>query len=81
MCIRDSYIANEDDAMVTVVDMNDKMIIDDIPVGVEPEGMGLTNDGKILVNTSETVPLPAPGGPRRIMIFIIIHVRCAFYLF
>ena len=48
------YIANEDDAMVTVVDMNDKMIIDDIPVGVEPEGMGLTNNGKILVNTSET---------------------------
>ena len=48
------YIANEDDAMVTVVDMNDKMIIDDIPVGVEPEGMGLTNDGKVLVNTSET---------------------------
>ena len=48
------YIANEDDAMVTVVDMNDKMIIDDIPVGVEPEGMGLTNDGKTLVNTSET---------------------------
>ena len=40
--------------MVTVVDMNDKMIIDDIPVGVEPEGMGLTNNGKILVNTSET---------------------------
>ena len=48
------YIANEDDAMVTVVDMTDKMIVDDIPVGVEPEGMGLTNDGKILVNTSET---------------------------
>ena len=48
------YIANEDDAMVTVVDMNDKMIIDDIPVGVEPEGMGLTNDGSLLVNTSET---------------------------
>ena len=48
------YIANEDDAMVTVVDMNDKMIIDDIPVGVEPEGMGLTNNGKLLVNTSET---------------------------
>ena len=31
---------NEDDAMVTVVDMDQKMIIDDIPVGVEPEGMG-----------------------------------------
>ena len=25
------YIANEDDAMVTVVDMVDKMIVDDIP--------------------------------------------------
>ena len=48
------YIANEDDAMVTVVDMVDKMIIDDIPVGVEPEGMGLSDDGKVLVNTSET---------------------------
>ena len=40
--------------MVTVVDMNEKMIIDDIPVGVEPEGMGLTNNGAVLVNTSET---------------------------
>ena len=46
------YIANEDDAMVTVVDMNEKMIIDDIPVGVEPEGMGLVGNGSILVNTS-----------------------------
>ena len=26
----------------------------EIPVGVEPEGMGLSPDGKILVNTSET---------------------------
>ena len=30
------------------------MIIDDIPVGVEPEGMGLNTDGTLLVNTSET---------------------------
>ena len=29
-------------------------IISDIPVGVEPEGMGMSPDGKVLVNTSET---------------------------
>jgi PQQ-dependent catabolism-associated beta-propeller protein len=29
-------------------------VIDDIPVGVEPEGMGMSPDGKVLVNTSET---------------------------
>ncbi|HEX9882225.1 MAG TPA: PQQ-dependent catabolism-associated beta-propeller protein, partial [Hyphomicrobium sp.] len=29
-------------------------IVTDIPVGVEPEGMGMSPDGKVLVNTSET---------------------------
>ena len=33
--------------MVTVVDMTDKMIVDDIPVGVEPEGMGSPMMGKL----------------------------------
>ena len=26
----------------------------EVPVGVEPEGMGVSPDGKIVVNTSET---------------------------
>jgi PQQ-dependent catabolism-associated beta-propeller protein len=29
-------------------------VLAEVPVGVEPEGMGLSPDGKILVNTSET---------------------------
>ena len=29
-------------------------MITDVPVGVEPEGMGISPDGKVLVNTSET---------------------------
>ena len=36
---------------IQIVDMYQKMIIDDIPVGVEPEGMGLNTDGTLLVNT------------------------------
>ena len=34
------------DAMVTVADMVDKTIVDDIPVGVEPEEWGLPTTGK-----------------------------------
>jgi PQQ-dependent catabolism-associated beta-propeller protein len=34
--------------------MERRVPVDEIQVGVEPEGMGLSPDGKILVNTSET---------------------------
>jgi PQQ-dependent catabolism-associated beta-propeller protein len=40
--------------MVTVVDVDTGEKVTEIPVGVEPEGMGISPDGKILVNTSET---------------------------
>ena len=48
------YVANEDDNLVTVIDINTGKVITDIPVSVEPEGMGMSPDGKVLVNTSET---------------------------
>jgi PQQ-dependent catabolism-associated beta-propeller protein len=48
------YIANEDDNMVTVVDVDKNMVLAEVPVGVEPEGMGISPDGKVLVTTSET---------------------------
>src|SRR5690606_24078214 len=48
------YIANEDDNLVTVVDIEKGTVLAEIPVGVEPEGMGISPDGKLLVNTSET---------------------------
>lgn len=40
--------------MVTLIDIKRKDQIGDIPVGVEPEGMAISPDGKLLVNTSET---------------------------
>src|SRR3546814_11761946 len=48
------YIANEDDNMVTVVDVEKGTVLAEVPVGVEPEGMGISPDGRVLVNTSET---------------------------
>ena len=37
-----------------MLDVEQNKILAEIPVGVEPEGMGISPDGKILVNTSET---------------------------
>jgi len=48
------YVANEDDNMVTVLDVKEGIAVTEIPVGVEPEGMGISPDGTVLVNTSET---------------------------
>lgn len=48
------YIANEDDNLVTVVDTQTHKVLAEIPVGVEPEGMGVSPDGKVVINTSET---------------------------
>jgi YVTN family beta-propeller protein len=48
------YVANEDDNMVTVVDVASRTALSEIPVGVEPEGMAVSHDGKWVVNTSET---------------------------
>ena len=43
-----------DDNLVTVVDLDSNAMTAQIPVGIEPEGMGVSPDGKWLVNTSET---------------------------
>ena len=48
------YAANEDDNLVTVIDIASRAAISEIPVGVEPEGMAISQDGKRIVNTSET---------------------------
>jgi PQQ-dependent catabolism-associated beta-propeller protein len=39
---------------VTVIDLQKRVRLGDIQVGVEPEGMAISPDGKILINTSET---------------------------
>jgi YVTN family beta-propeller protein len=48
------YVANENDNTVTIIDIEKRARVGEVGVGVEPEGMGLSPDGKILVNTSET---------------------------
>jgi PQQ-dependent catabolism-associated beta-propeller protein len=40
--------------MVTIIDIERRVPLGEVQVGVEPEGMGISPDGKLLVNTSET---------------------------
>jgi PQQ-dependent catabolism-associated beta-propeller protein len=40
--------------MMTVGDVQKATLLTEVPVGVEPEGLGISPDGKVLVNTSET---------------------------
>src|ERR1700757_3532154 len=47
------YVANENDNTVTVIDIERRARIGDIQVGVEPEGMAISPDGKTPSNTSE----------------------------
>jgi PQQ-dependent catabolism-associated beta-propeller protein len=48
------FIANEDDAITTVVDTEKRTVVAQIDVGIEPEGMAVSPDGKIAITTSET---------------------------
>jgi PQQ-dependent catabolism-associated beta-propeller protein len=48
------FIANEDDAITTVVDTQKKTVVAQIDVGIEPEGMAVSPDGKWAITTSET---------------------------
>ena len=48
------YVSNEDDNLVTVIDIAKRKAIKQIPVGVEPEGIAVSPDGKWVVSTSET---------------------------
>jgi PQQ-dependent catabolism-associated beta-propeller protein len=43
--------------MVSILDIGRGQIVSEIPVGVEPEGMGVSPDGRTLVNTSETTSM------------------------
>ena len=43
--------------MVTVLDVESGDVAGEIAVGTEPEGMGVSPDGKWLVNTSETTSM------------------------
>lgn len=48
---RHLYIANENDAVTTVVDVQDRKVVAQIDVGIEPEGMAVSPDGKVAIAT------------------------------
>jgi PQQ-dependent catabolism-associated beta-propeller protein len=48
------YVANENVNTVTIIDIEKRALLGDVQVGVEPEGMAISPDGAILINTSET---------------------------
>ena len=50
----EQYVPNENDARVTIIDVKQRKALAEISVGVEPEGMAISPDDKIVVNTSET---------------------------
>src|SRR6478609_416383 len=51
------YIANEDDSLVTIMDIKTGDVLAEVPVGVEPEGMTVSPDGKYTVATSESTSM------------------------
>jgi PQQ-dependent catabolism-associated beta-propeller protein len=76
-------VANENDNTVTIIDIGQRKRIGDVQVGVEPEGMGLSPDGKILVNTSETTNMAhfIDTGSREIVANILVDARPRFAQF
>ncbi|MEZ5823714.1 MAG: hypothetical protein R3C97_02905 [Geminicoccaceae bacterium] len=47
-------MANEDDAITTIVDTVEHKVVAQIDVGIEPEGMAVSPDGRFAITTSET---------------------------
>ncbi|HYH20838.1 MAG TPA: PQQ-dependent catabolism-associated beta-propeller protein, partial [Azospirillum sp.] len=48
------FIANENNAVVTIVDTEARKVVTQFDVGIEPEGMAVSPDGQWAINTSET---------------------------
>jgi PQQ-dependent catabolism-associated beta-propeller protein len=48
------YVSNEDDNLVTVINIAKQKAVKEIPVGVEPEGVAVSPDGRWVISTSET---------------------------
>ena len=51
------FVANENDALLTAIDIATRKVVSEFPVGVEPEGVAVSPDGSIVVNTSETTSM------------------------
>ena len=73
-------MANEDDNTVTIIDLEKRVPLGEVQVGVEPEGMGISPDGKILVNTSETTNMAhfIDTATRQIVANVLVDARPRF---
>ena len=68
---------------MTVIDLVKRVRVGDIQVGVEPEGMALSPDGKILINTSETTNMAhfIDTATRRNVANVLVDARPRFAAF
>ncbi|HTC10530.1 MAG TPA: PQQ-dependent catabolism-associated beta-propeller protein [Acetobacteraceae bacterium] len=48
------YVSNENNALITVWNIDTRKMLVQMPTGVEPEGMAVNPDGQLIVNTTET---------------------------
>jgi PQQ-dependent catabolism-associated beta-propeller protein len=48
------YVSNENNALVTVWNINSQKMLVQMPTGVEPEGMAVSPDWQLIANTTET---------------------------
>jgi PQQ-dependent catabolism-associated beta-propeller protein len=48
------YVSNENNALITVWNIDTRKMLVQIPTGVEPEGMAFSPDGQLIANTTET---------------------------
>jgi PQQ-dependent catabolism-associated beta-propeller protein len=48
------YVSNENNALVTVWNIDTQKMLGQVPTGTEPEGMAVSPDGELICNTTET---------------------------
>jgi PQQ-dependent catabolism-associated beta-propeller protein len=51
------FVSNENNALVTAWDIDTQKMLWQMPTGVEPEGMGVSPNGEIICNTTETTSM------------------------
>ncbi|HXW26859.1 MAG TPA: PQQ-dependent catabolism-associated beta-propeller protein, partial [Xanthobacteraceae bacterium] len=71
------------DNTVTIIDIDRRARVGDVQVGVEPEGIAVSPDGKIVVNTSETTNMAhfIDTATRRIVANVLVDARPRFAAF
>src|SRR6266446_2789698 len=75
-----AYVSNENSNTVTIIDLEKRVRVGDVQVGVEPEGMAISPDGKILINTSETTNMAhfIDTATRQIVANVLVDARPRF---